>query len=102
MLHRNVQMLLDGTVAITALWIAYLLRFDFSIPPIQQRGMVRWLIIIAFARPCAILITNGYKGTWRFFALRDAVQLGARSVLVTVALIIFRAAVHNGAAVPFG
>ncbi|QNI30756.1 polysaccharide biosynthesis protein [Alloacidobacterium dinghuense] len=101
LLHRNVQMLLDGTAAIAALWMAYLLRFDFSIPPAQHRGMARWLIIIAFVRPCVILITNGYKATWRFFALRDAVQLGARSALVTAGLLLFRAAVHNGAAVPY-
>ncbi len=101
LLHRNVQMLLDSIVAVTALWIAYLLRFDFSIPPTQQRGMVGWLIVIAVARPAAILLTNGYKSTWRFFALRDAIQLGARSVPVTIGLLLFRAAVHNGTAIPY-
>src|ERR1700733_9533620 len=29
LLHRNVQMLLDSGAAVTALWMAYLLRFDF-------------------------------------------------------------------------
>jgi FlaA1/EpsC-like NDP-sugar epimerase len=101
LLHRNVQMLLDSGAAVTALWMAYLLRFDFSIPAAHHRGMVLWLIIIALARPCAILITNGYNATWRFFALRDALRLGARSVLVTVGLILFRVAVHNGTAIPY-
>jgi FlaA1/EpsC-like NDP-sugar epimerase len=101
LLHRNVQMLLDSIVAVTALWIAYLLRFDFAIPPNQQRGMAGWLIVIAVARPGAILLTNGYKATWRFFAFRDAARLAARSIPVSICLLLFRAAVHNGAAVPF-
>src|SRR5580698_183280 len=101
LLHRNVQMLLDSIVAVTSLWIAYLLRFDFAIPPSQQRGLVGWLIVVAVARPGAIFLTNGYKATWRFFAFLDAIRLAARSVPVSICLLLFRAAVHNGVAVPF-
>lgn len=101
LLHRNVQMLLDSMVAVTSLWIAYLLRFDFSIPPSQQRGMEGWLIVVAVARPATILLTCGYKATWRFFAFRDAIRLGARSVPVSLCLLLFRAAVRNGVAIPF-
>jgi FlaA1/EpsC-like NDP-sugar epimerase len=101
LLHRNVQMLLDSMVAATSLWIAYLLRFDFSIPSNQQRGMAGWLIVIAVARPATILLTDGYKATWRFFAFRDAIRLAARSVPVSICLLLFRAAVHNGVAIPF-
>jgi FlaA1/EpsC-like NDP-sugar epimerase len=100
-LHRNAQMLLDGVMAATALWVAYSLRYDFSIPSSQHRVMIRWLIIIAFARPCVILITRGYKATWRFFALRDAVHLAERSIVVTIGLIIFRAIVRNNTAIPY-
>jgi FlaA1/EpsC-like NDP-sugar epimerase len=101
LLHRNVQMLLDSMVAATSLWIAYLLRFDFSIPSNQQRGMAGWLIVIAVARPATILLTDGYKATWRFFAFRDAIRLAARSIPVSICLLLFRAVVHSGVAIPF-
>jgi len=101
LLHRNVQMLLDSIVAVTSLWIAYLLRFDFAIPRSQQSEMAEWLIVVAVARPAAILLTNGYKATWRFFAFRDAIRLGARSVPVSICLLLFRAVVHDGKAIPF-
>src|SRR3984885_13804160 len=101
LLHRNVQMLLDSVVAVISLWIAYLLRFDFAIPPSQQRGMAGWLIVIAVARPATILLTDGYKATWRFFAFCDAIRLAARSVPVSICLLLLRAAVHNGSAIPF-
>jgi FlaA1/EpsC-like NDP-sugar epimerase len=100
-LHRNMQMLLDSVMAVTALSSAYLLRFDFSVPQRQQKGMIGWLIFIAVARPAAILLTNGYKATWRFFAFRDAIQLAARSVPLSICLLLFRAAVHDGKAIPF-
>lgn len=101
LLHRNVQMLLDSMAAVAALWFAYLLRFDFSIPPRQGRGMVAWLIIIGIARPTVILLTGGYKATWRFFAFRDAMQLAIRAVPVSIVLLLFRATVHTGIAIPF-
>ncbi len=101
LLHRNVQMLLDSIAAITALWIAYTLRFDFSIPKTQMRGMFVWLVVIAVARPAAILMTNGYKATWRFFAFRDAMQLAIRATPVSIVLLLVRATVHNGVAIPF-
>src|ERR1700733_14666452 len=100
-LHRNMQMLLDSVMAVTALSSAYLLRFDFSVPQRQQKGMIGWLIFIAVARPAAILLTNGYKATWPFFAFRDAIQLAARSVPLSICLLLFRAAVHDGKAIPF-
>lgn len=100
LLHRNVQMLLDSIAAITALWIAYALRFDFSIPKTQIRGMLAWLAVIAVARPAVILLTNGYKATWRFFAFRDAMQLAIRATPVSIVLLLVRATVHNGVAIP--
>jgi FlaA1/EpsC-like NDP-sugar epimerase len=101
LLHRNVQMLLDSIAAITALWLAYVLRFDFSIPKTQVRGMIAWLAVIAIARPTVILFTNGYKATWRFFAFRDAMQLAIRVAPVSIALLLVRATVRNGMAIPF-
>lgn len=83
---RAVQMVLDGGVAASASLMAYLLRFDFSVPHSEVRRMFLWILIFAIERPIFLLITKHYRATWRHFHLRDVVQLAAVSSIFTLLL----------------
>jgi FlaA1/EpsC-like NDP-sugar epimerase len=99
--HRNVQVALDGITAAVSLIAAYELRFDFQIP-IAQRGTIwMWVYMFVVLRPATLLFTRGYRGTWRFFNLGDALYLTLRSLPLTVIFLLMRAFMHKYVAIPY-
>jgi len=83
-------LLYDAVVAALAWYLAYLLRFNFEIPPYYWQGMLKtlWLVL-----PCEIisfLFFGLYRGMWRFASLPDlkrillAVGLAALAVPTTL------------------
>jgi FlaA1/EpsC-like NDP-sugar epimerase len=101
MFHRNIQILLDALTAAIAMIYAYALRFDFQIPPKMQLSMWTWLCVGVFLRPSTLLLTRGYRSTWRFFDVRDGLYLALRSLPVTIALLLVRWLVSGVPVVPY-
>ena len=99
--HRHVQLLLDALTAAFALIYAYALRFDFHIPVPMRRGMWIWMCVVAIMRPLTLLLLRGYRGTWRFFDIRDGLYLAMRSLPVTVALLLVRAFALKAPVIPY-
>ena len=99
--HRHVQLLLDALTAAFALIYAYALRFDFHIPAPMRRGMWIWMCVVAIMRPLTLLLLRGYRGTWRFFDIRDGLYLAMRSLPVTVALLLVRAFALKAPVIPY-
>jgi FlaA1/EpsC-like NDP-sugar epimerase len=99
--HRNVQIALDGVTAAIALIVAYELRFDFQIPLIQRGTMWMWIYMFVILRPATLLFTRGYRGTWRFFNLGDALYLALRSLPVTMVVLLTRAFIHRYVVIPY-
>jgi len=99
--HRNIQILLDALTAAIAMIHAYALRFDFQIPPKMQLSMWTWLCVGVFLRPSTLLLTRGYRSTWRFFDVRDGLYLALRSLPVTIALLLVRWLVSGVPVVPY-
>ena len=80
----------DAVSAVLAWYLAYLLRFNFDIPPYYQHGMVSTL---GFVLPCEIVsfwLFGLYRGMWRFASLPDlkrilmAVGLGSLAIPTTL------------------
>jgi len=72
---RTIQVLLDGFIAVLAVYSAYMLRFDGDLSQAAKSHMLIWVLLLPILRPMALLACNGYDSTWRFFQLRDAVRL---------------------------
>jgi FlaA1/EpsC-like NDP-sugar epimerase len=89
--HGYIRVILDGLTAAMAMIDAYVLRFDFHIESKMQHSMWIWLCVVAVLRPLSIYVTReGYRSTWRFFDVRDALVLALRSLPVTILLLLVR------------
>ncbi len=73
--NRLTQLLLDSGAAALALFLAFQLRFDGSVPLRYRSIMWAWLALIAVLRPVCIWSLGAYASIWRYFNLRDLFQL---------------------------
>jgi FlaA1/EpsC-like NDP-sugar epimerase len=67
-----------------AVLVAYMLRFDGDLSRAVDHHMLTWLLFLPIFRPMALLVSNGYDTTWRFFHLRDGVRLVLLAIPVSV------------------
>ncbi len=70
-LRRELQYLIDIAVLLTAFALAYLLRFDFSIPEDQlQRAWVQAPVVL-LTQFSVILLTGIYRFVWRYVGMAE-------------------------------
>lgn len=86
--HNKVLVVLTDIGAIlVAHWVAYLLRFDFSIPVSQIQHM---LVVIPFLVPIKLLafyVFGLYRGMWRYTGLKDLVRIFEANLFAQLALV---------------
>lgn len=90
LLHRRTQMLIDALVAMLALVVSYLLRFDGWPPPAFYRGMILMLPFMALGRVAANYSLGIYQRIWRYASINDAIRLLASGIIVSALLLLFR------------
>ena len=64
-----------GAIVATTLWVAYMTRFDGSLPTIYQK---QFIIVLPFAVSLYVginFLSGLYNRVWRFFGLRDAAAM---------------------------
>ncbi len=68
-------LLFDTIISFSTLYLAYLLRFNFTIPEYFLNPF--WIIVmtILVLKLCSTAFFGGYSFIWRFFALNDAKKL---------------------------
>lgn len=73
--RRLIVFLCDTVLISLALSLAFLLRFDFSIPP-QQLGLF-WecLLVVMIVKPLVFVVTGFYNSMWRYASVQDAVEI---------------------------
>ena len=88
---RVVQYAIDAALMCATFVLAYLLRFDFSIPPGTANKMLfqmplavglQWLLLLGF---------GAYRRIWRFISLVDVPPFLAASVLAALPMALLRA-----------
>lgn len=89
-LNRFGEAVLDGMAAALAVWIGFMLRFDFSVPASETKPMLLWIAIMAVARPLNSWLFSGYTAIWRYFNLRDASTLALRALIPSLLAVIVR------------
>ena len=81
---RTIQVLLDASMTVLAVFSAYMLRFDGDLSQAAKSHMLFWVLLLPVLRPIALLVCNGYDSTWRFFQLRDAVRVVSLAIPVSI------------------
>ena len=88
-LLRQVQLLVDLGVLVAAFVLAYLLRFDFAIPPSSRGALVFQLPWVVLLQASLLFLTGILTFVWRYVGLREVgafARAAAISVVPMVAL----------------
>ncbi len=88
--NRKTQILIDAVLSTLAIWSAYQLRFDFSVPEHQRPMMWTWALLLAVLRPLCMRAWGVYKGTWRYFDFHDARSFALGAIPPTILVFLLR------------
>jgi FlaA1/EpsC-like NDP-sugar epimerase len=67
--------LIDMFVVVCSVLLAYLLRFNFSIPKSELKPLPQILAYIVFIRACSFIIARSYAGIIRYTSTSDALRV---------------------------
>ena len=70
-----VFILVDICLVLGALFIAFLLRFDFSIPEYLIGNVFTYIPVILFAKLTSFFIFRLYRGMWRYTSISDFINI---------------------------
>ncbi|MDB5101684.1 MAG: pglF [Cyanobacteria bacterium RYN_339] len=100
-LPRLAQATLDLLVCLGAWYVAYVLRFDGSIPPSYYRQFMLLLPTVAFLRLATRFPMGVHAQLWRFVSLREVLDI-VLSVSLGSALLLITSRVFYHAHIPWG
>ncbi|MDP6499740.1 MAG: nucleoside-diphosphate sugar epimerase/dehydratase [Candidatus Marinimicrobia bacterium] len=80
---RNVVqfLLVDIFLILGALYIAFLLRFDFSIPAYISNNLFTYIPVVLTAKLISFSIFGMYRGMWRYTSISDIINIVRASSL---------------------
>lgn len=87
--RRVGEVLLDLILIPTAYYIAYRLRFEGAQFGVNYHLFLESLPVVLASQLLALFVVGGYRGTWRYFGIMDAVVFGKGVLLGTVAAELF-------------
>jgi FlaA1/EpsC-like NDP-sugar epimerase len=73
--RRLIVFFCDILIISLALCLAFLLRFDFSIPPDQLGLFWECLLVVLIVKPLVFGVTGFYNSLWRYASVQDAVEI---------------------------
>ena len=71
--------LVDICLVLGALFVAFLLRFDFSIPNHIISNLFTYIPVILFAKLTSFFIFGLYRGMWRYTSISDFISIAQAS-----------------------
>ena len=89
-ISRPTQALLDVLVLIVAFGLAYLLRFDFALSPLQQRRALLQLPLVVGLQVLAFAIWGVYSFIWRYVGLAETRAFLGGALSAAVPLLLLR------------
>ncbi len=85
----------DVCLIVAAYFLAFLIRFDFTVPPDNWDLFVKGLYIVLTIKPSVFLISGLYKSLWRYASLRDGIEI-FKVITVSSVMAVFTAMyMHN-------
>lgn len=79
---------IDAALMVISLYLAYAIRFEFQIPVIELKGMLRILPIIFVIKLSSFFFFRMYQGVWRYTSLPDLLNITKAVVVSTAGIII--------------
>lgn len=86
-LKLYVMLLSDALLIVLALYIAFMLRFEFQLPPVFQRQLIRLLPYTVVIKLLVFYTFGLYRGFWRYTTVRDFWQIAKASAVASLVLI---------------
>ncbi|HEX3703499.1 MAG TPA: hypothetical protein VHU82_09220 [Vicinamibacterales bacterium] len=83
--RRVAEVLLDLCLIPLAYYVAYRLRFEGGLLAMNYRYFIQSMPVVLAAQLLAIFVAGGYRGTWRYFGMIDAVVFAKGVLLGTAA-----------------
>jgi len=76
--HRGiVKLFLHFVIFAGAYHLAYLIRFDFIVPPVYGRVIRETILYLLIAKAIGFLAFGLFQGWWRFVSIRDVLPIAA-------------------------
>ncbi|HQB40065.1 MAG TPA: polysaccharide biosynthesis protein, partial [Deltaproteobacteria bacterium] len=85
---RLLVLICDIFLAGLSIVLAFLLRFDFSIPPHYMPLFLKCLLVMLAVKPVVFVSIGFYNNLWRYASLQDAVEI-LKGVTLASALAVF-------------
>lgn len=87
--NRNfyIVVAMDWVVFAASLVLAYMARFEFSLPSYVQADMLSILPLVLAVKTSVFFLTGAYRGMWRYMSMCDAVHICKASLLSTIIVI---------------
>ena len=73
--RRILVFLCDLALISLSLCLAFLLRFDFAIPPSELRLFCECLGVVLVVKPLVFISISFYQSMWRYASLQDAIEI---------------------------
>ena len=73
--RRLIVFICDILLIRLALCLAFLLRFDFTIPSPQLELFWECLLVVMIVKPLVFVVTGFYNSLWRYASIQDAVEI---------------------------
>ena len=89
-LKRLKHVTVDVLISIAAFWSAYLLRFEFDIPPHEARFALHQLPVVVVAQVGGLVVFGAYRFIWRYIGLRDLRPFVLAAATATVPMLVLR------------
>ncbi|RMH70474.1 MAG: polysaccharide biosynthesis protein [Gemmatimonadetes bacterium] len=70
-----VKIIADAFLILLAYFTAYLIRFEFSIPPTEMETILRSIPLVFISGSIAIALFRVYKGRWEYASIRDLISI---------------------------
>jgi len=86
--RRVAEVLLDSCLIPVAYYASYRLRFEGQPLYVNYQLFLKSLPVVLAAQLVSLFVVGGYRGTWRFFGMMDAVVFAKGVVLGTVSSIV--------------
>lgn len=88
--YRQLQLLLDLLALAGSFLLAYLLRFEFAIPPSQVHNMFVQMPYVVLLQLLAVFLVGIYSFIWRYVGLKEIGAFGRAGLLSAIPLLALR------------
>jgi FlaA1/EpsC-like NDP-sugar epimerase len=84
--------MVDTVLVALAFTLAFLFRFDFSLPPAMRESYWQFLFMVLLVKPLVFVCMRFYRNLWSYASLRDAINIFravTASSLITAVVVAF-------------